>query len=110
MLFEDYTNMTKGVRARVKKDQKEQSKRNDRKVSTQVKKIENNDGVSAAAEMPTAQEFLRLLGLSEGVTNPSGNVVSAALCYLERTTDTLKVTPSNTVHPPCNDHFPFTRP
>jgi hypothetical protein len=104
--------MPKAARARVKKDQRDQSKRNDLKIATQCRKIENNDGDSAAAEMPTAQELLRQIGLSEGVRNPSNNVVASALCFLERTMDTLKVgKPVDTVHPTrALTAFHFTRP
>ena len=100
--------MSKAARARVKKDQRDQSKRNDLKIATQCRKVENNDGDSAAAEMPTAQELLRLIGLSEGGRNPSNNVVASALCFLERTMDTLKVGARQHCSPhPCIDRFSF---
>lgn len=108
--FEDYTKMSKAARARVKKDQRDQSKRNDLKIATQCRKIKTNDGDSG--EMPTAQELLRMIGLSEGGRNPSNNVVASALCFLERTIDTLKVGKSvDTVHPTrALTAFHFTRP
>ena len=83
--------MSKAEFARTKKDQKEQSRRNICKIATQERKIESMDEVSAFATLPTVSELLRLIGLHEGGRIPSNEIISSALCYLARSSDTLKV-------------------